>query len=102
LDRENGGAKDTFLSVAPLNVTSFSAAVPWQIVIRSGGSEFTARRAPGVAARVHLKGWGSGVVFDDQTASGDARLQSPNYEGAARRYDIEVTGTGSMINVAAG
>jgi hypothetical protein len=78
---------------------------PTRVVpIRLGGSgsEFTVRRPPGVAARVHLKGWGSGVVFDDQTASGDARLQSPNYEGAARRYDIEVTGTGSMIAVAAG
>ena len=145
MDRENGGPKDTFLSVAPLNVTSFSAAVPWQIVIRSGGSEvttelgsldlleldasragsmfcvelpeptrvvpirlggsgsqFTVQRPPGVAARVHLTGWGSGVVFDDQTASGNTRLQSPNYEGAARRYDLEVSGTGSMITVAAG
>jgi hypothetical protein len=125
-----------------------STAIPWQIVIRSGGSEvttelgsldlleldangagsmfrvelpeptrvvpirlggsgseFTVRRPPGVAARVHLKGWGSGVVFDDQTVSGmssDVRLQSPNYERAARRYDIEVSGTGSMITVAAG
>ena len=66
------------------------------VPIRLGGSgsEFTVRRPPGVAARVHLKGWGSGVVFDDQTSSGDARLQSPNYEGAARRYDLEVSGTG--------
>jgi DNA-binding MarR family transcriptional regulator len=125
-----------------------STAIPWQIVIRSGGSEvttklgsldllengangagsmfrielpeptrvvpirlggsgseFTVRRPLGVAARVHLKGWGSGVVFDDQTVSGmssDVRLQSPNYESAARRYDLEVSGTGSMITVTAG
>ena len=122
-----------------------STAIPWQIVIRSGGSdvttqlggldlleldasgagsmfrvelpeparvvpvrlggsgsEFNVRRPPGVAARVHLKGWGSVVVFDDQKATGDARLQSANYEGAARRFDLEVSGTGSMITVAAG
>ncbi|MEA4909567.1 MAG: MarR family transcriptional regulator [Anaerolineaceae bacterium] len=122
-----------------------NTAIPWQIVIQSGGSEvttalggldlleldangagsmfrvelpeptrvvpvrlggsgseFTVRRPPGVAARVQMKGWGSGVVFDDQTASGEARLQSPNYEGAARRYELEFSGTGSMITVTAG
>ena len=80
-----------------------SRVVP--IRLDGSGSEFTVRRPPGVAARVHLKGWGSGVVFDDQTVSGmssDTRLQSPNYEGAARRYDIETSGSGSMITVAAG
>ena len=116
-----------------------STAIPWPIVIRSGGSKvttelggldlleldangagsmfrvelpapsrvvpirldgsgsvFNVQRPPGVAARVHLKGWGSGVVFDDQTISdmsSDGRLQSPNYEGAAQRYDIEFSGT---------
>ncbi len=122
-----------------------STAIPWQIVIRGGGSEvttnlggldlieldangagslfslelpvparmvpirlsgsgseFTVRRPPGVAARVHLKGWGSGVIFDNQPVnSGDARLQSPDYEGAAQRYDLEVSGTGSMITISA-
>ncbi len=74
------------------------------IHIRLGrsGSEFPVRRPPGMATRVHLKGWGSGVVFDDQTASGDARLQSATHEGADRRYDFKVSGSGSMITVAAG
>lgn len=82
--------------------------VPARVVpIRLGGSgsEFTIRRPLGVAARVRLKGWGSGVFFDDQTVSGtgsDVRLQSPNYEGATRRYDLEASGTGSMITVTAG
>jgi hypothetical protein len=113
------------LSIAEIELSS---VIPWQIVIRSGGSEvttelgsldlleldangagsmfrvelpeptrvvpirlggsgseFTVRRPPGVAARVHPKGWGSRVVFDDQTASGDARLQSPNYEGVNKQ-----------------
>ncbi len=30
------------------------------------------------------------------------RLQSPNYEGAALCYDIEMSGSGSMITVATG
>lgn len=128
---------------------TLSSAIPWSIVIRSGGaevaaelggldllemeisgagsmfrvelpepsgtvpirmggsgSEFTVRRPPGVAARVQLKGWGSGVVFDGQTVTGmsssDGPLQSPNYEGAGQRYDIEMSGSGSMFTVASG
>jgi hypothetical protein len=81
-----------------------SGVVP--IRLGGSGSEFTVRRPPGVAARVHLKGWGSGVGFDGQTVTGmsssDVRLQSPNYEGATRRYDIETSGSGSMITVATG
>lgn len=72
------------------------------IRLSGSGSEFTVRRPLGVAARVQPKGWGSGVVFDDQIASGmgsDRRLQSPNYEGAAMRYDIETSGSGSMSTV---
>src|SRR6266545_528828 len=127
---------------------TLSTAIPWSIVIRSGGAEITAelggldllemevngagstfqvelpeptrvvpirlggsesastvRRPAGVAARVQLKGWGSGVFFDDQTVSersSDMRLQSFNYEGAALCYDIEMSGSGSMITVVTG
>lgn len=81
-----------------------SGVVPIQL--GGSGSEFTVRRPAGVAARVQLKGWGSGVVFDGQTVAGtsssDVRLQSSNYEGADRRYDIEMSGSGSMFTVAAG
>jgi DNA-binding PadR family transcriptional regulator len=80
-----------------------SRVVP--IRLGGSGSEFTVRRPPGVAARVHLKGWGSEVIFDGQIGSGmgvDGRLQTPNYEATGRRYDIEVSGSGSMITVASG
>jgi hypothetical protein len=99
LDMEANGAGSMFRIEVPK---------PRRVVpIRLGGSgtEFTVRRPPGVAARVQLKGWGSGVVFDDQTVSGmssDGRLQSPNYEGAALRYDIETSGSGSMITITTG
>jgi hypothetical protein len=72
------------------------------IRLAGGGSEFTVRRPSGAAARLQPEGWGSVVVFDDQTVgewSGDLRLQSPNYEGASLRYDIETSGSGSMIKI---
>jgi DNA-binding MarR family transcriptional regulator len=99
LEMEANGAGSMFRIELP----DPSGVVP--IRLAGSGSEFTIRRSPGVAARVHLKGWGSGVVFDGQMDTGmsssDVR-QSPNYEGAARRYDIEMSGGGSMITVAAG
>ena len=65
----------------------------------------TVRRPAGVAARVHLKGWASALVFDDQTFSGvgnDVRLQSPGYDATAPCYDIEVTGAASMVTITSG
>jgi len=100
LEMEANGAGSMFRVELP----EPSGVVP--IRLGGSGSEFTVRRPPGVAARVHLRGWGSGVVFDGQTVTGmsssDVRLQSPNYEGAAQRYDIETSGSGSMIIVATG
>ena len=75
------------------------------IRLSGGGSAFTVRRPPLVAARVQSKGWGSGVDFDDQTDGGvssDGRLQSPNYEDAAVRYDIETSGSGSGFTITTG
>jgi len=70
-----------------------SGTVP--VRIAGGASEIVVRRPPHVAARVRLKGWASQLTFDDQTFGGvgsDVRLQSPGYEDAAGRYDIEVSG----------
>lgn len=99
LELEVNGAGSTFHVELPKP----SRAVP--IRLSGGGSGFTVQRPSGVAARVQRKGWGSGVSFDDQTVgetSGDGRLQSPNYEGAALRYDIEMSGSGSMITITTG
>ncbi|HEY1013399.1 MAG TPA: MarR family winged helix-turn-helix transcriptional regulator [Herpetosiphonaceae bacterium] len=77
-------------------------AVP--IGLRGGGSAFTVRRPRGVAARVQLSGWGTGIAFDDQSMSelGSAReVQSPNYHGAHQRYDLALAGSGSMLTVTA-
>ncbi|HEX2741977.1 MAG TPA: MarR family transcriptional regulator [Rubrobacter sp.] len=66
--------------------------------IAGGASEIVVRRPPHVAARVRLKGWASQLTFDDQTfgaVGSDVRLQSPGYEDAAGRYDVEVSGSAS-------
>jgi DNA-binding MarR family transcriptional regulator len=77
-----------------------SGAVP--IRISGGASEITVRRPAGVAARVRLKGWASGFVFDDQTfydVGNDVRMQSPGYNTSELHYDIEVASSASMITI---
>ena len=72
--------------------------------ISGGASEIVVRRPPGIAARVRLKGWASQFTFDDESFGGmgsDVRLQSPGYEDAARRYDIEVIGSASDVSLTA-
>jgi DNA-binding MarR family transcriptional regulator len=74
--------------------------------IAGGASDVTVRRPAGVPARVHFKGWAMGLSFDDQiygaTKGSDERLQSPGYDDALRRYDIEVAGSASSISLTAG
>jgi DNA-binding HxlR family transcriptional regulator len=73
-----------------------SGTVP--VRISGGASEIVVRRPAGVAARIRLKGWASQLTFDDQTygaVGSDLRLQSPGYEDAAGRYDVEVSGSAS-------
>ena len=90
-------------SIINLDLPTPSSVVP--IRISAGASMITIRRPAGVAARAHLKGWGSGFVFDDQTFSdigNDVRLQSQGYEATAPRYDIEITSSGSMVTITSG
>lgn len=75
------------------------------IRISGGASEVTVRRPAGVAARAHLKGWTSTMVFDGQTFGGvgnDVRLQSPGFDLTAPHYDIDVTGAASMLTISSG
>jgi DNA-binding MarR family transcriptional regulator len=72
------------------------------IQINGGASDITVRRPAGVDARVHLKGWASTFIFDDQMFSAvgnDVRLQSPGYDAASRRYNIEVNSSVSMVTI---
>ena len=77
-----------------------SGTVP--VRISGGASEIFIRRPRGVAARVRLKGWASHLTFDDDsfdTMGSDVRLQSPGYDDATGRYDIEVSGSASNVTV---
>jgi len=75
-----------------------SGVVP--VRISGAASEIIVRRPAGVAARAHLKGWVSEFIFDGQVYSAvgnDMRLQSPGYEAAGPRYEIEVASSASMV-----
>ena len=88
------------MSMIRLNLPMPSGAVPIQL--GGGASEIEVRRPAGAAARVHLKGWVSTMIFDDQTYSNmgnDVRLQSPGYDASTPHYDIEVASSASMITI---
>lgn len=88
------------ISTIHLELPTPSGVVP--IRISGGASTVTLRRPAGVAARVHLKGWASMFVFDDQTFSdvgNDVRLQSQGFEPGAPYYDIEVLSSVSMVTI---
>jgi len=91
------------LSMTRLELPTPSHVVP--IRISGGASEVMIRRPTGVAARVHLKGWASQFVFDNQAFSdigNDVRLQSSGYEATAPCYDIEVFSSVSMVTITTG
>lgn len=114
-----GGASDITAELGSLDLTGLEVKgglnsvrlglpVPSGVVpirISGGASEITIRRPAGIAARVHLKGWASGFVFDDQTFKGvgnDVRLQSSGYEATAPYYDIEISGSASQATITSG
>lgn len=77
-----------------------SGVVP--VRISGGASEIRVQRPAGAAVRVHLKGWVSYFVFDDQSfgdVGNDVRLQSPGYDQAAQRYEIDVSSSASMVTI---
>jgi DNA-binding MarR family transcriptional regulator len=91
------------MSMIQLELPVPSGVVP--IRISGGASEVAIRRPASVPAKVHLKGWASTLVFDDQTfgnLGNDVRLQSPGYDGTAPGYDIEVASSVSMVTITSG
>ncbi len=88
------------MSMIRLDLPAPSDVVP--IRISGGASSITIRRPPGAAARVHLKGWVSVFVFDDQRFSdmgNNLRLQSRDYDATAPCYDIEVSSSASTVTI---
>jgi DNA-binding MarR family transcriptional regulator len=91
------------MSMIHLELPVPSGVVP--IRVSGGASAITIRRPAGIPARVHLKGWVSTFVFDDQTfgnLGNDVRLHSPDFDPAASGYDIEVASSASMVTITAG
>jgi DNA-binding MarR family transcriptional regulator len=90
------------VSMIRLELPVPSGEVP--IRVSGGASTIGVRRPADVAARVHLKGWVSTFVFDEQQFSNlgnDVRLQTPGYGAADQRYDIEVSSSASMVTITA-
>ena len=90
-----GGASMIHLELPPP-----SGTVP--VRISGGASEILIRRPAGVPARVHLKGWASTFIFDDELFSNmgnDVRMQSPGFDAAAPHYEIEVLSSASMVTI---
>src|SRR5260370_2298096 len=72
------------LHMVRLDLPAPSGVVPLRI--SGGASGVVVRRPAGVAARVHLQGWASELVFDEQTFSAvgnNVRLQSSGFDLAA-------------------
>lgn len=77
-----------------------SGAVP--ISLSGGASKVSIRRPRGVEARLSVKGGVGTLTFDEQrfdAVGGKVQLQSPGYNGASDRYDIEISGSAGAITV---
>jgi hypothetical protein len=72
------------------------------VVILGGASNVAIRCPEGVAVRLCVDGGTTNLTFDDRhigVAGGELNLQSRDYDGAADRYDIAVTGGANNVNV---
>jgi hypothetical protein len=73
------------------------------VVIFGGASNVAIRRSEGVAARLRVDGGATNLTFDDRhigAAGGELDLQSSgDYNGAADRYDIAVTGGANNLSI---
>jgi DNA-binding MarR family transcriptional regulator len=84
-------------SMIRVNLPVPSGVVP--IRISGGGSAITVRRPAGVAARLHLKGWGSQAIFDDHTYSGNAMVHSADFTATGPHYSFDIASAGSEITI---
>ena len=108
------GAARTEADLTGLDLTSFvlkggisdltltlpepSGVVP--IRLSGGVSKVSIRRPAGAEARLSVKGGAATLTFDEQSfdaLGGKVRLQSPGYNGATDRYEIELSGGSSEI-----
>lgn len=88
------------ISDLTLTLPEPSGVVP--VRLSGGASKVSVRRPAGVEARVNVKGGAATLVFDEQSfdaVGGAVRLQSPGYDGATDRYEIELSGGASEVSI---
>jgi hypothetical protein len=70
--------------------------------VSGGASDVSIHRPEGVAAGIRVGRGVSKLAFDEQrfgAIGGETRLQTIDYDGAADRYDLEVTGGASELSI---
>ena len=70
--------------------------------ITGGASGLAVKRPRGTAAQISVRGGASAFVFDDQrlgAVGGAIRLSTPDWDGTADRWTIELTGGASSLSV---
>jgi hypothetical protein len=90
-----GGASETVLTLPHPPGTA-------TLRVLGGASELTIHRPEGIAARILVRDGTSNLAFDEQhfeAIGGETRWQSPDYDGAADRYDMEVFGGANGLTV---
>jgi hypothetical protein len=88
------------ISDLALTLPEPSGVVP--IRLSGGASKVSISRPAGVETRLSLKGGAATLTFEEQSfdaLGGKVRLQSPGYDGATDRYEIEVSGGASELTV---
>jgi hypothetical protein len=106
IDVDLGGLElSSFVLKGGINDLALTLPEPSGVVpmrLSGGASKVSIRRAAGVEARLSLKGGASELTFDEQSfdaVGGKVLLQSPGYDGATDRYEIEVSGGASEISI---
>ncbi|MGH2469853.1 MAG: MarR family winged helix-turn-helix transcriptional regulator, partial [Chloroflexota bacterium] len=77
-----------------------TARVP--LLVEGGLSRVTIRHPPGVPAQLRVAGGANRLAFDGQrfgAVGGEVRLASPGWDLASQRYDLEVQGGASRLEV---
>ena len=72
------------------------------VLILGGASNVCIRRPEGVAARLRIEGGVTSLRFGEKSvgaAAGEVGLESGDYDGAADRYDVAVTGGANNLNI---
>jgi DNA-binding MarR family transcriptional regulator len=88
------------ISELALTLPEPSGVVP--VRLSGGASKVGIRRPAGTEARLDVKSGAAKLTFDEQSfdaVGGKVRLQSPGYDGASDRYEIEVSGGASELTV---